>query len=392
MRGARALLLALVACKSKRDLRHDDPMPEPPAPVVAVADAGRVDAPGPWPELAALPTVEPTYIVALPTKADQPRFEVGGPAILGDLALVASSQFGFAAVDWRRGQIAWSKPAGAHVAPPLALDGTAVLIGTCVNPPEVTDQLLGCLRVVTLAGIDQAYVAIHGKAAAFAGSTGTQDVWRDGEHVIRWRRGDEAVAIDLLSGVAKPASAKPPPVAVDYKGKHWAVEQTAEGKIVATGAPAWKTERAYGELLAAVYLPEQAPMVRVVNRNTFKGKPEIMLMDMDGTGSMHGQVAFPIPGISVTSHAASAVGDVALAIRLDASLERDYVAGYAASALLMWVYPLPVMPRPDPVGVAIAPEAVVVFHDGDTLTILPELSAPPTAPGAVRAPSQNPTP
>ena len=38
---------------------------------------------------------------------------------------------------------------------------------------------------------------------------------------------------------------------------------------------------------------------------------------------------------------------------------------------------------PDPVGVAIAPDAVVVFHDGDTLTILPELSAPPTAPGAV---------
>ena len=97
----RALLLALVACKSRRDMRHDVPMPPEPAPVV-VGDAGRVDAPGPWPELAALPTVEPTYIVSLPTKADQPRFEVAGPAILGDLALVASSQFGFTAIDWRR--------------------------------------------------------------------------------------------------------------------------------------------------------------------------------------------------------------------------------------------------------------------------------------------------
>ena len=58
------------------------------------------------------------------------------------------------------------------------------------------------------------------------------------------------------------------------------------------------------------------------------------------------------------------------------SLERDFIVGYAANALLMWVYPLPVVPRPDAVGVAVAPDAVVVFHDGDTLTILPELSAP----------------
>jgi hypothetical protein len=56
------------------------------------------------------------------------------------------------------------------------------------------------------------------------------------------------------------------------------------------------------------------------------------------------------------------------------------------------VYALPEQPRADPIGVAVAPDAVIVFHDGDTLTILPELSAPPTAPGAARAPSQNPTP
>jgi hypothetical protein len=60
--------------------------------------------------------------------------------------------------------------------------------------------------------------------------------------------------------------------------------------------------------------------------------------------------------------------------------------------MVMWVYPLPEQPRPDPVGVAVAPDAVIVFHDGDTFTVLPELSAPPTAPGAGRAPSRNPTP
>jgi hypothetical protein len=58
----------------------------------------------------------------------------------------------------------------------------------------------------------------------------------------------------------------------------------------------------------------------------------------------------------------------------------------------MYVYPLPEVPRADPVGVAIAPDAVLVFHDGDTFTVLPELSVPPTAPGAPKASSQNPTP
>ena len=100
----------------------------------------------------------------------------------------------------------------------------------------------------------------------------------------------------------------------------------------------------------------------------------------------------PAPGIGLIGHAIDSVGDVALAVRLDRSLERDYIAGYAANALLMWTYPLPRVPRADPVGIAIAPDAVVVFHDGDTFTVLPELSAPPTAPGAVRPPSENATP
>jgi hypothetical protein len=59
---------------------------------------------------------------------------------------------------------------------------------------------------------------------------------------------------------------------------------------------------------------------------------------------------------------------------------------------MMYVCPLPEVPRADPVGVAIAPDAVLVFHDGDTFTVLPVLSSSPTAPSAPRAPSQNPTP
>ncbi|HEY5923911.1 MAG TPA: hypothetical protein VIV11_19665, partial [Kofleriaceae bacterium] len=124
-----------------------------------------------------------------------------------------------------------------------------------------------------------------------------------------------------------------------------------------------------------------------------EGKPEILVFDIDATGSLHGQVSLsPAPGIGLIGHGIDSVGNVAMAVRLDTSLERDYIAGYAANALLVWTYALPRMPRADPVGIAVAHDAVVVFHDGDTFTVLPELSAPPTAPGAVRAPSENATP
>jgi hypothetical protein len=251
------------------------------------------------------------------------------------------------------------------------------------------------MRVVTPAGADVAYLAIRGKAklvAEFAASTGTQHVDRHGSS-ISWRRGDAAVAIDTVTGVATPTSAEAPPVDVTYKDKTWRVRQDDDGYLVAEGKPAWKSERPYTKLLGAVYLPQQSPMIRASSATMHEGKPELLLFDIDATGSLAGQVSLhPAPGIGLIGHAIDPVGNVALAVRLDKSLERDYVAGYAANALLMWTYVLPRVPRPDPIGVAIARDAVVVFHDGDTFTVLPELSAPPTAPGAVRAPSENATP
>jgi hypothetical protein len=382
------LCLLTGGCKSKRDV------PTETVPVVP-ADALSIDAPPPWPELAGLRRTEPVRVVALPTKPDQPRFDVGGPVIAGDVAVVASSQFGFVAVDWRRGAIAWSKPAGLHVAPPIALTRSSVgLIGDCTNPPDATDRLLGCLRVVTAAGADEAYIAIHGKAVdAFAAAYGSQQVWRDGERTLRWRRGDAAVTIDVVTGVATPAASTAPPLVVAYRDHRWDISHE-DGAIVARehGRVAWRTEHPYTALLGAVYLPEQSPMLRVANVGAFGGRAEMNLLDIDATGSLHGQAAFPVPAIGLLGSAISDVGDVAIAVRLDRSIQRDFIVGYAANALMMWVYPLPVVPRADPVGIAIAPDAVVAFHDGDTLTILPELSAPPTAPGAVRASSKNPTP
>src|SRR6185503_18751514 len=137
----------------------------------------------------------------------------------------------------------------------------------------------------------------------FAASDGPQAVFRDAGNVI-WRRGDKAVSVDLLTGVAKPAPAADPPLVVTYKDKTWRIRRTAEGLIAAEGTPAWSTENSYGELLGAVYIPGQSPLVRVSQPSRRFGNPELMMFDIDATGSLHGQVSLnPVPGIGLVGHA-----------------------------------------------------------------------------------------
>ena len=380
-----AIAALLVACRGKHHARED-------AAAVAKRDATPIDAGDAFPELASITHVAPVRQIELPTRPGVPRFDLGGPVVVGDIAVVASSQFGFLGVDYHAGHIAWTKPSGTRLAPPVIVGGSVVLIGECLSTQPVKDTLLGCLRVVTETGADQGYLAIHGSGVdEFAASPGDQSVWQSGEHAVVWRRGDAAVTVDLMTGVATKAAVTQP-VVVTYKGKTWTITQNEDGVIKAAGTPPWQTSQEYSQLIGAVYLPGQGPMVRAARTGAFAGHPEVNIFDIDATGSLHGQVAFPVPGIGLIGHAVNSIGDTALAVRLDTSLERDFVAGYAANALLMWVWPLPKQPRPDPVGLAVASDAVVVFHDGDTLTILPELSAPPTAPGAAKPPLENPTP
>jgi hypothetical protein len=197
-----------------------------------------------------------------------------------------------------------------------------------------------------------------------------------------------------------PASSAPPPLAIDDRARPWEVEQL-DGTLIAraSGKHLWQREQPFTALLGAVYLPARAPMIRGAAFSGEAGAPELRLIDLDATGATTGpEATTPVPGIGVLAHAISPVGDVALAVRLDRSLAHDYIAGYAANAQLRWVSPLPSIARADPIGVAVgldaarAPVAVVVFHDGDTVTILPALSSSPTAPGAIRGPSENATP
>jgi hypothetical protein len=385
------ICMALAACGGKHAGEDDPPAPPPRDAARAPADAAG------WAELAPYTQVQPVHVLALPVKKDAPRLDVGGPALAGDVAVVASSRFGFVAVDYHRGQIAWTKPGGPRVAPPLVIGGNVLLIADCAMKPAPGEVVLGCLRAVTPTGSDLGYVAIHGHAReleAFSLEPAAQRVWSSGARTITWRRGERAVTVDTLTGAATPIAASDPPLIVHYKDRTWEIGQTADGRIAGRehARETWRTQRPYTAVLGAVYLPEQAPMVRVSNAAHYGGHPEMMLLDIDATGSLHGQVAFPVPGIGLLGSAIDAVGDAALAIRLDASLERDFIVGYAANALLMWVYPLPREPRVDPIGLAVAPDAVLVFDRGETFTVLPELSAPPTAPGAARPPSENPTP
>ena len=384
MTRALIALAALAACKDKP---LDKPMPLPVSVDAKPLDAAPAKA---WPELDGFPITEALRVIPVAAKIDVPRFEVAGPLLIGDVAVVASSQIGFAAIDWRRGTTLWTKASGEHVAPPVVHDGSIILISSCLNPPDIPDGevLAGCMRVVTETGVDQAYMAIHGKRlAGFMAAAGEQAVW-PGAGTVRWRRGDAAIEIDLLTGVARPAAATPPPLVVTLGAQRWSIAHV-DGRIVASGAKPWRTEHPYTAIVGVVNLADHTPMLRIANLGEYARAPEVNVIDIDATGSLRASVARPSPGISLLGFAASPDGDTALAVRLDTSLRRDYVAGYAASAHLEWVYPLPEMPRADPVGVAVASDAVVVFHDGDTLTVLPELSMPPTAPGAAR---QNPTP
>jgi hypothetical protein len=394
-----ALAVAALGCKHRGRATPDD-APRPIADDAArpaARDAGiDATAAGAWPELADLPRATARRVIALPARPDQPRFDVSGPVIVGDVAIVASSQFGFVAVDWRHGVVAWAKPTGLRVAPPLAHGGGAVLIAACLGAPEVPagEALLGCVRVVTATGGDQGYLAIHGQGlTTFLGAAGTQDVWARGEREVGWRRGEAAVAVDLLTGVARALLGGPPPLAVTYRGGRW--DYAIEDDVIVArqaGREAWRSRGRANALLGAVYLADQTPMLRFARIGAFGGVPEVNVLDIDATGSMHGQAAFPVPGIGLLGFGTSPEGDVAIAVRLDRSIQRDFIAAYASTAQRMWVYPLPEVPRADLIGVAIAPDAVVVFHDGDTVTVLPELSPPPTAPGAPSGAWRNPTP
>ena len=202
------------------------------------------------------------------------------------------------------------------------------------------------------------------------------------------------MVIDVVSGVAKPASAAPPPVIVSYKDHRWEVAQV-EGRVIARAGKrlAWQHEASvHGDdrrgVPAGAVADDPRREPRCVRRRA-RARPA--RHRCDGLDERSG--AFPVPGIGLLGFGTSSIGDVALAVRLDTSLAARLHRGLRRERAADVGVPATADARARTRSASRSPrEAVVVFHDGETVTVLPELSAPPTAPGAARAPSENPTP
>lgn len=384
-----AVCVLIAACKGKAaPVRHDAG-----AVVVEKKDAAVV-----WDAIAALPRVEPRVVIELPSPAG-PLASIVGPVVVGDLAVVGTSALGFVAIDWRAGQVAWRRGAGAHLAPPMLHEGGVLLVGDCERAPVVGGDkiVVGCWRAVSIHGVDLGAGVIagaRGTLAAFAAARGGDRLEVRDAGRVAWARADAAIEIDLQADAVKPIEATREVVIARHKDREWRI--AIEDEALIARDPAGKEMWRVGSRFAAVLgvIPGQGhevPMVRVASLEGRAGKGLVDVLDIDATGSKRGQAGTPVPGIAVLGHA-FVRGDTALAVRLDTSLAHDYVTAHEGRGALVWVWPLPERPRADPVGLAITDDAVIVFHDGDRLAVLPRVSHTATIPGPGWDASKNATP
>jgi hypothetical protein len=450
------------------------PAADDAGPPEAAGDAGAATAEAatpPWPALAGMPLGAPWRIIELPAApapagpavrdagapvaaaAVPPGEASAGPVMIGDVAVVATSRAGFVGIDTRNAAVAWSRPAGPRVAPPVALGDHVVLIGDCPVAPRVAkgEVALGCYDVVDpVRAADAQAGVVHGPARALAGfvaagrlaprarskraappppvAATAADADRtasDGQGGILWRRGDHAVRFDLDTGVATaaPADAVTDHVDVDYQGAHWTYTYE-HGDLTGrnAGAPAarWHFPAA-GLVLVGAFdaTPPRIPVVRLagsrgpptdrpVRRRPHRARAPIhtrgpapararaarprsvLLFDVDGVEGHLGSVSHAVPGVAVLASAFGEGGATVLVIRLDDTATRDYVAAFDGNGMLMWAWPLPEPDRPRTALPGLAlTEGWIVAHFDDRLALLPLVSEPPTPPAG---PSQNPTP
>jgi outer membrane protein assembly factor BamB len=417
-----------IACGKK----HAPAMDDAARAIATVTDAGAPSAPDapaaaptpPWPELADLPEASPWKIVELPI-ADPAASDTtaGGPLIVDQIAIVATSRAGFVAVDLTTGAVLWSRRAGARVAPPLGRGDRAVLIGDCPpGPPPVLgpdDLALGCFDVVDPVHIaDERAGVVHGARKALADfdrAAGPMLTALADDGSILWRRGEVVIRFDATTGSATLAQTTEltDHVDVTYSGARWTY--TLEGDALsgaADGKTKWTTPTSAAVLIGAFNdTPPRIPTVRIAGRGHPRNAPttnklhgpgtahdpprptRLLLLDMAGTDGALGSVSHSFPGAAAVASAFGAGGTTIVAVRLDDSNLRHYIAAFDGNGMPLWAWPLPEPPGATPRAaapqVALSGDGWVVALFDDRLAIIPLVSEPPTPD---LGPSRNPTP
>lgn len=139
-----------------------------------------------------------------------------------------------------------------------------------------------------------------------------------------------------------------------------AADERVHAFDAATGAHAWSTsddDHRYAWIAHALH--PDGDRLRAL---ALDGGLSPAILDADGARVARGA---PVPARRALTAAWTASGGVVVAAREHAT-ERDEVIAFDAAGARVWVWRLPQAdaPRADPIGLAVAPDRVVVFHDG----------------------------
>lgn len=376
------LLVALLGCKGK----HAAIDAAPPPPVVADAATGDPA----WRALDGFPHAQPRWHV---TGIQDPLAlarDAHGPIVIDNVAIVAASGIGAMGVDLAKGEILYQRAQGSHVALPVPLAINELLtVGDCPAPVDVPKgaALIGCYAVLSVrnpaafgAG---SLIASQADADALGGGpttlavTGTTAYLGRSDGWVRWEVGDPPRGEARATAVARREVPRTgPSVSVgegDERVELWAEDDVLELRY---HDPAMVSDRSAIKDVSSApgalgLVPDDPRAVRAFRLPQGEATIQPIVVHVDGLELR--QLGAAMPGISLLAAAHGARG-YAMALRLDASLQHDYVAAVTADGQVAWVYELPAPPnggRAQPVGLAMTDELVVVFHDAVAVAALP---------------------
>jgi hypothetical protein len=385
----RVLIAALLAASCGKGAGSSPKDASVAAPDAAIIVA-KADDSG-WAPLADMPRAHPRWTAHVPlADANAAAIDVHGPLIVDGSAVVSGSQLGAVGVDVATGAVRFQRPDTGRVAPPVVLGDDLFVVGDCADAVAAPAGkiVVGCYSV-----LDAANQSDHGAGSIVADGADAKAL---GAGPTMLRLHDRTAYLGRDSGwitwtIADPPRGEASATAVPQKevpappewsallldpGTRDAVDLAVHDSVLVIhyANPDLVADRqavrdfANGDGALAVIAPRQ---VRGFQKVYGEDMIQPVVVHVDGLEL--DTLGAPLPGISILGAAQGDRGFV-VAVRLDATLQHDYVAAVTADGALAWVYPLPPPPgqgRTAPVGVALTDGAAVVFFDGQILAALP---------------------